>query len=97
MKKKKKKRRITPKIFLLFWAVLILSFIAGISIQLEQFEAYNAQAAHIRSLIEAEGAKNAALNLDKSYYESDAFIEKIAREQLNLIRPDEILFYYEDE
>lgn len=42
--------------------------------------------------IQAEEKKKLELATRKDYYNSDAYIEKIAREQLGLIKANEILF-----
>ena len=45
----------------------------------------------VQAAIEAETEKSIELENKRSYYQSDVYIEEIAREQLGLIRPDEIL------
>ncbi len=42
--------------------------------------------------IEDEKKKNLELNVNQDYYTSDAYIEKVAREQLGLVKPGEIEF-----
>ena len=85
------------QVFIILWAIFLFAAVVGISIQLERYDGYRIQAAHIQSLIEAEENRQTQLRRDLNYHESDAFIERIARERLNLIRPDEILFFHEDE
>lgn len=46
---------------------------------------------HIVKQIEQEKDKNLEYKNLKEYYKSDAYIEKIAREQLGLIKPDELI------
>ena len=42
--------------------------------------------------IEAEKEKQAGFENRREYYHSDAYIEQIAREQLGMIKPNEILY-----
>ena len=44
------------------------------------------------SQIEEEQKKNAEYIREKEYYNSDAYVEKIARQQLGLVMPNEILY-----
>jgi cell division protein FtsB len=48
-----------------------------------------------RLIIELEAEKEIAVELEKekSFKGTDAFVEKIARERLGYVRPDEIVFY----
>lgn len=50
------------------------------------------EAVAINSQIDDEKKKNLELSVNQDYYTSDAYIEKVAREQLGLIKPDEIEF-----
>ena len=46
----------------------------------------------LNAQIEDEKKKNLELNVNQDYYTSDAYIEKVAREQLGLVKPGEIEF-----
>jgi len=48
--------------------------------------------AAISRQIEAEKEKQLALQSRQSYYESDEYIEKVAREQLGLVKSGELVF-----
>ncbi len=46
----------------------------------------------LNAQIDDEKKKNLELNVNQDYYTSDAYIEKVAREQLGLVKPGEIEF-----
>lgn len=45
--------------------------------------------ARLKQEVEVEKAKNASLLAQKEYLQSDEYVEKVAREELNLIKPGE--------
>lgn len=92
----KKKLTLRARMFIAFWALLLCSFAVAISLQMASFNKLGAEEDRIRALIEDEDTRTAKLKNDMDYYESDAFVEKIAREQLDLIRQDEYLFYIDE-
>ena len=96
-KQSKKKRKKIGRLFLFFWMLIFLATGTAAYIQLGYYEDYRTQVMQMRRLVEEEQQRHDALLWDRNYYESDAFIERIAREHLNLIRPDEILFFHEYE
>ena len=87
----KKKKTYTWIITFMFMSL----FIAGISVSyFYQNEKYNEllkEDQAIQAQIEVEKEKNINYKSQQEYYKSDAYIEKIAREQLGLIKSDEIL------
>ena len=80
-------------IFQLFLWIAIIAFFAYISYSnvLKLNELHSIEAS-VQSEIDLENKKTADLQKEQEYQKSDAFIEKIAREQLGLIKKDEILF-----
>ena len=76
-----------------FW-ILIFSVVASICwMQWQKYTAYVPQIAAAAQQLEQEKAKGKQLQQEQSYNESDAYVEKVAREQLGLVKPDEILIY----
>ena len=51
-----------------------------------------AQKDDLENRIEEEKQKKEEYNNQMEYYSTDEYIEKIAREQLGLVMPDEIVF-----
>ena len=73
-------------IFLFISAVLI-NYIYQKNIYNELVEVEN----QIIQQINEETEKNIKYKSEKDYYKSDAYIEKVAREQLGLIKSDELI------
>ena len=71
--------------FVCFFAYLVLP-------QLASAQEVDKQIAAVEAEIAEQEAAQAALLLETDYLGSDSFIEKMAREQLNMIRKDEIVF-----
>ena len=88
-----KKRRPFDKTVVLFF--MILFFIAvsiGIGTQLNLYGQYKKEAEAVLIQIQEEQEKNAEYIREKEYYNSDAYIEKVARQQLGLVMPNEVLY-----
>lgn len=51
-----------------------------------------AQKNELEKSIEEETERNAELSMEGDYYKSDEYYEKIAREKLGLVMPNEITF-----
>jgi len=71
--------------FACFFTYLALSQVASV-------QAVEAQIITVEAEIAREKAVQAELLLESDYIGSDAFFEKMARERLNMIRKDEIVF-----
>ena len=84
--KLKKKRSSTSKF------VGAIFVVVNIAIQLNTYVALKAQKEDLESQIEEENRKKEEYNNQMEYYSTDEYIEKIAREQLGLVMPDEIVF-----
>ena len=92
---KKRKKRITPVFYLAFWLILIVFFGYAIIMQYLDYQALDREEAQLLLLIQAEAERTLELERDADYYYSDEFVEKTAREELGLVREDEILFISE--
>ncbi len=67
----------------------------GVSILYMQYEytlELNKKNASVLADIEKEKKVTEKINNQEKYYSSDEYVEKIAREQLSLVKPNEILF-----
>ncbi len=51
-----------------------------------------AEEATLQAQLSEEQARSIELEKQQEYYTSDSYIEKVAREQLGLVKPDEVVF-----
>ena len=72
---------------LLFLGVSIIYMQYSYTIQL------NKENENILSQIDKQNKLTEKIKNEKDYQNSDEYVEKIAREQLSLVKPDEILFF----
>ncbi len=63
--------------------------------QVSDYNNYRQELARTETDLEIETQIQEDLRDEMVYNDSDAYIEKIAREQLGLVKPDEILFVNE--
>ena len=73
---------------IMFFAVICVNMYS----QVETYYNLKAEEKELLSQIDDEKKENLELSASKDCYTSDAYIEKVAREQLGLIMPDEIEF-----
>ena len=91
-KRKKKPMSKTAYLYIVFWLAIIgLSFVMVIN-QAARYNELRQQVININASIEAITAANEELELQNSFFDSDAYIEVRAREWLGMVRPNEILF-----
>lgn len=88
-KKQKKSNRIWVRIFLVVFAIAIISDVIW---QYKRYEVLQAELAEINAQIAEENKKANDFAARKEYYNSDAYIEQIAREKLGLVKSNEILY-----
>ena len=91
-KQKKSKKSLTSFVIKTFMILFFTVITINLFIQLNNLNQLKAQAANIVNEIEQKKEENIKLKDDKEYYNSDSYIEKIAREQLGLIKSDEMVF-----
>jgi len=90
--KGKKKRRFSAMMYVVFWLVLTVFFGCAIMMQYMDYRGLVREEAALLRLIQAEAERTVELERDMDFFYSDAFVEKVAREELGLVRSDEILF-----
>ena len=88
----RKKRPFDRTIILFFMVLFFAAVSVGIGSKLKLYGQYKQEAEDILSQIEEEQKKNAEYIKEKEYYNSDAYVEKVARQQLGLVMPNEILY-----
>ena len=88
----------------LFKGITLMLFVACIVVvsgysytQYKDYLVLKSDEAEIYALIEAEKQAQAQLEMDMQYSMSDAYIEKIARERLGLIKSTDIKFVISNE
>ena len=75
-----------------FW-LLIVGMIVGLgAIQYSRYEGYRSELDRLVAELEHEQQISIDLRYRQAFYESDAYIELLAREMLGFIRQDEIIF-----
>ena len=91
--KKRKKRFIKQLLFYIpFWALLTAGFGSVILTQLDRRDKYQTEQRRLTQELGAKIKTAEDLGDQIMYYNSDYYIEKIAREQLGLAYPDELIF-----
>lgn len=93
----KKKRSSTSKFVGIILVAFSIFVVVNIAIQLNTYVALKTQKDDLESRIEEEKQKREEYNNQMEYYSTDEYIEKIAREQLGLVMPDEIVFKVDNE
>lgn len=72
--------------------VFICAVSFSIVCQARNFEQIKQQQMILSSQIQAQEEKKLEFENRKEYYNSDGYIEQIAREQLGLVKPNEVLY-----
>ena len=81
------------KIVAFFLITLFAVFSGFIYSQTRLINEYAREQAELDAELEKENANLERLMREKEQYMSDAYVEKIAREKLGLVRQDEIVFF----
>lgn len=72
----------------LFFALVSINFV----MQVNQYNNLKRDQNRLLQQIEEQQQEKIKLSSWKDYYQSDAYLEKVAREQLGLVKSNEILF-----
>ena len=91
-KQSRKGRRAANIVFALICVVMTIAFIRLMGHQSSVYNERRARYEHFdRQLTEAQ-AEYAALRYQIAHFDSDAYVERLARERLGWARPNEIIF-----
>lgn len=94
--KKKKRVKKSRKASSIFLRIFMLAFVAAISVgivkQALRYQELQEELAVVTAAIAEEEEKKLDFDSRKEYYNSDSYIEQIAREQLGMVKPNEIIF-----
>lgn len=93
MKRKAKGKKTRPdRLFMRFFLVVFVAVIAVCTgIQMQKYEDLQKEAAELSRQIAEEEQKLKDFEEKKEYYNSDEYIEQIAREKLGLVKSNEVL------
>lgn len=92
MEKKSRKRRVDRLFIRAFLVVFIAAVGVGMYWQMQEYQALQREAAELEQQIAQEQEKALDFEAQKEYYNSDSYIEQIAREKLGLVKSNEILY-----
>ena len=91
-KKNKKEKSLLNMLVFCFMVIFMVVICTNIYSQTKLIYNLKQEETTLTSQIDDEKKKNLQLNVNQDYYTSDAYIEKVAREQLGLVKPGEIEF-----
>ena len=93
---KKKRVKKSRKASTLFVRVFLLVFVGAVSLgigkQAVRYQEVKEELAVVTAEIEAEKEKQLTFETRKDYYTSDIYIEQVAREQLGMVKSNEIIY-----
>lgn len=76
--------------------VFVILFLISLYVKAADLYEYKSQLAQARREQQQVIDKNLSLMYEISYQDTDAYIEKVARERLNLVKPNEIVYIDEN-
>ena len=92
----RKKNKKTKKISGLFLRVFVLVFVVAVAVgiggQAARYQEVKDETASVAAQVKEEKEKQQEFEARREYYTSDAYIEQIAREQLGMVKSNEILY-----
>jgi len=90
--KLKREHPIIRVLYYIFWAMIVVLFTAFIFYQADTYNALRAELNEVNLRIEREIAEREELEFHLSFFDSDAYIEQLARNVLGMVRPNEFVF-----
>lgn len=91
-KRIRKSRKASSLFVRLFLLVFVCAVFVGIGKQAVRYQEVQEEMAVVTAEIEAEQEKQLNFETRKEYYTSDSYIEQVAREQLGMVKPNEIIY-----
>lgn len=93
---KRKRMKKNGKPGSLFLRCFLLVFVCAVAVSIGRqalyYQELQQQMETLSAQIAAEEEKKEEYDVRKEYYTSDAYIEQVAREQLGMVKPNEILY-----
>ena len=96
-KKNKKTKKISGLFLRVFVLVFVVAVAVGIGRQAARYQEVKDETASVAAQVKEEKEKQQEFEARREYYTSDAYIEQIAREQLGMVKSNEILYIYRGE
>ena len=91
-KKNKKSKKISGLFLRVFVLVFVVAVAVGIGRQAARYQEVKGETASVAAQVKEEKEKQQEFEARREYYTSDAYIEQIAREQLGMVKSNEILY-----
>ena len=91
-KKNKKSKKISGLFLRVFVLVFVVAVAVGIGRQAPRYQEVKDETASVAAQVKEEKEKQQEFEARREYYTSDAYIEQIAREQLGMVKSNEILY-----
>lgn len=91
-KSKTSKKLKIGKLYIVVTASIIISTVFALCTNANEMKVLVAERTEIQSQIEAENRRQIDLSSQKHYYESDSYIEEVAREKLGFVKPNDVIF-----
>ena len=91
-KRIRKSRKASSLFVRMFLLVFVCAVFVGVGKQAVRYQEVKEEMAVVTAEIEAEQEKQLNFETRKEYYTSDSYIEQVAREQLGMIKPNEIIY-----
>lgn len=91
-KKNKKYKKISGLFLRVFVLVFVVAVAVGIGRQAARYQEVKDETASVAAQVKEEKEKQQEFEARREYYTSDAYIEQIAREQLGMVKSNEILY-----
>jgi cell division protein FtsB len=88
----KPENRIVLGMYIVFWAAVLIMFAWHFVSQMENYNELQSELSRINANVSAAAAKQEQLEFELSFFDSDAYLEQLARERLGMARPNEIVF-----
>ena len=89
---KKRRRKLNLFLYIPFWLLIAGVFTGLVITQMSRYEYYCRDLERLRAELAREQQIAYDLIYRRAFYESDAYIEQLARERLGFVRQDEIIF-----
>lgn len=77
---------------MVFVLVFVVAVAVGIGRQAARYQEVKDETASVAAQVKEEKEKQQEFEARREYYTSDAYIEQIAREQLGMVKSNEILY-----
>lgn len=96
-KKDSRKKRSLDRVLIMFFMVIFCGVVTiNLSKQVYEYSKIKEEQSEVLAEIKKANEKKQEYENNKTYYNSEAYIEKVAREQLGMVKPNEVLYIKRD-